>query len=95
MLAACLLTLHGLAVQAVRNEAVDITYSYWDGAGHRRKISVRKGDTIEQFLGKVRDQLRPEFRELRWVQPHCLTDKPNQSPADFAPYVAVGGLTAW
>lgn len=55
------------ALQAIKNEPLNITYSYWDGAGHRRKISVRKGDTIEQFLGKVRDQLRPEFRELRCV----------------------------
>nr|KAJ0188277.1 hypothetical protein LSAT_V11C900481550 [Lactuca sativa] len=31
-------------------EALEITYSYWDGAGHRRVMQVRKGDTIGEFL---------------------------------------------
>ena len=52
-------------IQAVRNELVEITYSYWDGSGHRRKLKIAKGSTIEQFLGKVREQLVPEFREMR------------------------------
>lgn len=25
--------------EAIRNEPLDIVYSYWDGAGHRRKVS--------------------------------------------------------
>lgn len=54
-----------LRQQAVRNELVEITYSYWDGSGHRRKLKIAKGSTIEQFLGKVREQLVPEFREMR------------------------------
>lgn len=40
-------------------------YSYWDGTGHRRKVVVRKGDTIAQFLKAVKLQLAEEFRELR------------------------------
>lgn len=39
-----------------------MSYSFWDGSGHRRKLTVRKGDTIETFLRAVRDQvpaLRP------------------------------------
>jgi len=51
--------------EAMQNEALEITYSYWDGSGHRRKVEVRKGDTIGQFLHAVREQLGPEFRELR------------------------------
>ena len=42
-----------------------ITYSYWDGSGHRRVITVKKGDTVGQFLSAVRQQLQPEFREMR------------------------------
>lgn len=48
-----------------KNEALEITYSYWDGSGHRRKISVRKGDTIGEFLSAVRKQIGVDFRELR------------------------------
>lgn len=50
---------------AVKAEPLDITYSYWDGQGHRRKITVKKGDTIGGFLRAVKEQLAPEFRELR------------------------------
>jgi len=49
----------------IRNEPLEITYSYWDGAGHRRVIQVRKGDTIAEFLRAVQQQLAPEFREIR------------------------------
>ena len=52
-------------MQVIKNEPLNITYSYWDGTGHRRKITVRKGDTISQFLQQVREQLAPEFREMR------------------------------
>eukprot|EP00798_Chlamydomonas_sp_ICE-L_P026756 gene26756-4333_t len=31
--------------EAIRQELLDITYSYWDGSGHRHKISVKKGDS--------------------------------------------------
>ena len=51
--------------QVVKNEPLQITYSYWDGTGHRRKVVVRKGDTISQFLKAVKLQLSEEFRELR------------------------------
>ncbi|KAL6963748.1 hypothetical protein U1Q18_034753 [Sarracenia purpurea var. burkii] len=51
--------------EQIRNEPLEITYSYWDGAGHRRVIQVRKGDTIGEFLRAVQQQLAPEFREIR------------------------------
>ncbi|KAJ0009907.1 hypothetical protein Pint_34381 [Pistacia integerrima] len=51
--------------EQIRNEPLEITYSYWDGAGHRRVIQVRKGDTIGEFLRGVQQQLAPEFREIR------------------------------
>lgn len=34
----------------------------------RRKLDVEKGDTIQTFLRKVREQLAPEFRELRTAE---------------------------
>lgn len=51
--------------EIIRNEPLEITYSYWDGAGHRRVIQVRKGDTIGEFLRAVQQQLASEFREIR------------------------------
>ncbi|KAJ6707982.1 XAP-5 PROTEIN-RELATED [Salix viminalis] len=51
--------------EQIQNEPLEITYSYWDGAGHRRVIQIRKGDTIGEFLRSVQQQLAPEFREIR------------------------------
>ncbi|KAG6485428.1 hypothetical protein ZIOFF_053966 [Zingiber officinale] len=51
--------------ELIKNEPLQITYSYWDGAGHRRVIQVRKGDSIGEFLRAVQQQLAPEFREIR------------------------------
>jgi len=58
-----------LRAQLLRNEALKVTYSYWDGTGHRRHTTVRKGDTIGAFLSAVREQLSPEFRDLRCARP--------------------------
>ncbi|KAB1207583.1 Protein XAP5 CIRCADIAN TIMEKEEPER [Morella rubra] len=54
-----------LEQEQIQNEPLEITYSYWDGAGHRRVIQARKGDTIGEFLRAVQQQLAPEFREIR------------------------------
>ncbi|CAD6224057.1 unnamed protein product [Miscanthus lutarioriparius] len=51
--------------ELIKNEPLSITYSYWDGTGHRRVIQVRKGDSIGEFLSAVQQQLAPEFREVR------------------------------
>ncbi|KAK6805920.1 hypothetical protein RDI58_003705 [Solanum bulbocastanum] len=51
--------------ELIKNEPLQITYSYWDGTGHRRVIQVRKGDSIGEFLRAVQQQLAPEFREVR------------------------------
>ncbi|KAH8953452.1 hypothetical protein BDL97_08G028400 [Sphagnum fallax] len=51
--------------ERIRNEPLEITYSYWDGAGHRRVLQVRKGDSIAEFLRAVQHQLAAEFREIR------------------------------
>lgn len=51
--------------ELIKNEPLSITYSYWDGTGHRRVIQVCKGDSIGEFLRSVQQQLAPEFREVR------------------------------
>lgn len=50
---------------AIKAEPLEITYSYWNGSGHRRTVTVRKGDTIAAFLKAVQEQLAPQFREVR------------------------------
>ena len=67
-------------LQAVKSEKLEVTYSYWDGAGHRHTCHVRKGDTVLTFLQAALKQLLPDFRELRRVlQPPstlCLNRTP-------------------
>ena len=51
--------------QKLKNEDIEITFSYWDGSGHRKEVMMKKGDTIYHFLQKALDMLRQEFHELR------------------------------
>lgn len=49
-------------------EKLEVTYSYWDGSGHRRSTTVEKGFTIGQFLLKSKNELeKTDFPELRTV----------------------------
>lgn len=48
-----------------KKEPMEITYSYWDGSGHRRSTTMTKGSTVLQFLRKARDELAEDFAELR------------------------------
>eukprot|EP00927_Polykrikos_kofoidii_P067665 TRINITY_DN63111_c0_g1_i1.p1 TRINITY_DN63111_c0_g1~~TRINITY_DN63111_c0_g1_i1.p1 ORF type:complete len:387 (-),score=111.36 TRINITY_DN63111_c0_g1_i1:42-1085(-) len=51
-----------------RKEKLEVTYSYWDGCGHRRSSVVEKGFSIQQFLAKCKSDLeRTDFPELRTV----------------------------
>lgn len=45
--------------KTVKEEEVDIVYSYWDGSGHKHTVSMRKGNTIYQFLCKVPVTIHP------------------------------------
>jgi len=49
----------------MKEEEIEITFSYWDGSGHRKVVSVKKGHSIYQFLQKSLEMLKPEFHELR------------------------------
>lgn len=53
---------------ALKEEEIEITFSYWDGSGHRKSIVMKKGNSIYQFLQKsLEDVLRKEFPELKTV----------------------------
>lgn len=51
----------------LKDQEITITFSYWDGSGHRRSAVMKKGISIYQFLQKCLEQLRPEFTELKTV----------------------------
>jgi protein FAM50 len=53
------------AQKQMKEEKLEITYSYWDGTGHRRTVVVKKGDTVGEFLALVRRDLAKDFRELQ------------------------------
>ncbi|KAI9331713.1 XAP5, circadian clock regulator-domain-containing protein [Obelidium mucronatum] len=47
----------------IKEERINITYSYWDGSGHRTSVEVKKGNTIGQFL----EACKAQWDELRGV----------------------------
>ncbi|KAI0277240.1 XAP5-domain-containing protein [Russula aff. rugulosa BPL654] len=49
--------------EEMKKEEIEITYSYWDGSGHRKSVVCKKGDDVATFLEKCRQQ----FPELRGV----------------------------
>jgi protein FAM50 len=49
----------------IKLQPLEITYSYWDGSGHRNHVTVKRGDTVATFLRAVQEQLAPRFREIR------------------------------
>eukprot|EP00607_Mallomonas_marina_P008448 CAMPEP_0182423782 /NCGR_PEP_ID=MMETSP1167-20130531/9864_1 /TAXON_ID=2988 /ORGANISM="Mallomonas Sp, Strain CCMP3275" /LENGTH=354 /DNA_ID=CAMNT_0024603057 /DNA_START=34 /DNA_END=1098 /DNA_ORIENTATION=+ len=51
----------------IKNELLEVVYSYWDGSGHRKSIEIKKGTTIGKFLELVKGQLAGEFHEMRNV----------------------------
>lgn len=53
--------------QKLREEEIEITFSYWDGSGHRRVVTMKKGNSIYQFLQACLETLRKDFHELRKV----------------------------
>ncbi|EHB08427.1 Protein FAM50B [Heterocephalus glaber] len=51
--------------EQVKSEEMELTFSYWDGSGHRRTVRMSKGSTVQQFLKKALQGLRQDFYELR------------------------------
>jgi protein FAM50 len=58
--------------ELVKQERLQITYSYWDGSGHRKECKCCKGDTIGDFLEQVRKDLCGSFKELNSVAADAL-----------------------
>ena len=56
----------------MQDEQLEITYSYWDGSGHRRTCVCQKGDSIGHFLERIRKDLSTEFKELGSVGADAL-----------------------
>lgn len=56
----------------IKNETINIAYSYWDGSGHRRDCRMKKGSTIHQFLQTTLESLRKEYAELKTVSADSL-----------------------
>ena len=48
----------------IKSEKLAVTFSYWDGSGHRREIVVTKGSTVGEFLDAASGDLQKEFREV-------------------------------
>ncbi|KAH6569902.1 hypothetical protein BASA50_003648 [Batrachochytrium salamandrivorans] len=49
--------------EAIKSDRIMVTYSFWDGSGHRKQVECRKGDSIRQFLEKCRVQW-PQLRSV-------------------------------
>ncbi|XP_038054501.1 protein FAM50A-like [Patiria miniata] len=53
--------------EMIKNDDIEITYSYWDGSGHRRSVKMKKGDTMQRFLQRCLETLKKDFHELKAV----------------------------
>uniref|UniRef100_A0A1B6DD54 Protein FAM50 homolog n=1 Tax=Clastoptera arizonana TaxID=38151 RepID=A0A1B6DD54_9HEMI len=51
----------------LKEEEIEITFSYWDGSGHRKTVRMKKGNSVYQFLQRCLELLRKEFSELKTV----------------------------
>lgn len=53
--------------EKVKQEKIEVVYSYWDGSGHRFKLQIHKGATIGQFLERARRDIVEQFHELKAI----------------------------
>jgi protein FAM50 len=51
--------------KCLKERDLRLKYSYWDGSGHQRQLTVKVGDTIHAFLTRARDQLVADFPQMR------------------------------
>eukprot|EP01090_Pellita_catalonica_P021770 TRINITY_DN8242_c0_g1_i1.p1 TRINITY_DN8242_c0_g1~~TRINITY_DN8242_c0_g1_i1.p1 ORF type:complete len:215 (+),score=41.15 TRINITY_DN8242_c0_g1_i1:129-773(+) len=54
--------------EVIKKQEIRVTYSFYDGTGHRRTLKVTKGTRVDQFLALVTKQ----FHELRGCLPEHL-----------------------
>lgn len=53
-------------------ERLEVTYSYWDGSGHRREIVLNKGITVGAWLCAL-------VRGVYLMPTSCFVDRPHSS----------------
>mmetsp|Transcript_32736 Transcript_32736/g.41113 ORF Transcript_32736/g.41113 Transcript_32736/m.41113 type:complete len:218 (-) Transcript_32736:455-1108(-) len=58
--------------ERMKEEILEVTYSYWDGSGHRRNIRITKGTTIGKFLELCKNEIAQDFPDLRGVSAENL-----------------------
>ncbi len=54
--------------EQTKRQPLLITYSYWDGCGHRKEIEMTKGDTVLEFLDQVCRTIKSEYKELKMLR---------------------------
>jgi protein FAM50 len=56
-----------------KEESLTVVFSYWDGSGHRFEVTVKKGDSILQFLNSAREVIaKGGFPQLNRMTPDQL-----------------------
>ena len=58
--------------EVIKNEQIQVEYSYYDGSGHRNRCTIKKGATIAKFLETTKSELAKEFHELRMTSSDSL-----------------------
>jgi protein FAM50 len=58
--------------ETIRKEKLVVTFSFWDGSGHRRSCTIHKGASVGEFLEKVRQELCADFKVLKNVASDAL-----------------------
>lgn len=38
---------------SLKEEEIEITFSYWDGSGHRKTLRMKKGKNLQSFYKKI------------------------------------------
>eukprot|EP00116_Pleurobrachia_bachei_P011893 sb/3472155/ len=56
----------------IKEERVEMTFNYWDGSGHRHKVIIKKGQTIEDFLSLALQQLVAVYPDCKAVSHDML-----------------------
>lgn len=52
-----------------RKEIVKISYWYWDGRGNKRRIVIKKGDSIRDVIEKCLKRIQKENKDLLGATP--------------------------
>lgn len=57
-------------IQNVEKNAVfNLPFLYWDGCGHPYEVTMKKGNTIHQFVSRALDFIMQDFPDLGQLQP--------------------------